>query len=163
MTLGPQEPQIEQDVMAPGMEQGCTATARDVIDILLEQHEWIRDLLADVQSGGPGKQWAFDDLRDLLAAHEEGEEAVLRPVTRRVASDDVASARNWEEEQADELLAALARLDIGSAEFDSMFSDFRSAVAAHAAHEEAEEFPRIRAGVARAQLVAMAQELLAVE
>jgi hypothetical protein len=63
-----------------------------------------------------------------------------------------------EEEHADEVLAELARLDMGSAEFGSMFSDFESAVAAHAAQEEADEFPRIRAGLDREHLVAMGQD-----
>lgn len=75
----------------------------------------------------------------MLASHEEAEEDFMRPVTRRVAGDSIADGRNEEEEHADEMLAALGKLDIGSAEFDTTFADFQNAVAAHAEHEEADE------------------------
>ncbi|HEX4659367.1 MAG TPA: hemerythrin domain-containing protein [Streptosporangiaceae bacterium] len=156
MTLGPQDPRLEQDVMPPAQEQ-------EVIEILLHQHQRIRELLADIKSGGSRKQQAFEDLRDLLASHEEAEEAVVRPVTRWVVGDSIADARNEEEEHADGMLAALGKLDISSAEFDTMFADFQNAVAAHADHEEADEFPRIKAGLDHDHLVRLGQDLIAAE
>ena len=159
MTLGPPDPAPEQDVLA----QSDLAPEQDVIDMLLAQHQRARELLAEVRSGGPGKHQAFEDLRAMLAAHEKAEEIVVRPVTRQVAGDGVADARNNEEKHADEVLAALATLDTSSAEFDTMFADFEKAVSAHAEHEETEEFPRIRAGRSHQELVAMGQELLAAE
>jgi hemerythrin superfamily protein len=147
MTLGPPDPAPEPDV----------------IDILLAQHQRARELLAEVTSGGAGKHRAFEDLRALLAAHEKAEESVVRPVTRQVAGDGVADARNSEEAHADKVLAALGGLDVSSAEFDAMFADFEQAVSAHAEHEETEEFPRIRAGRSREELVTMGRELLAAE
>lgn len=154
MTIGPQDPRPEQDVMRPAQEQ-------DVIEILLDQPQGSRRLLADVNSARSRKQQAFEDLRDMLASHEEAEEAFVRPVTRRVAGDSIADARNEEEEHADKMLAALGKLDISSAEFDTTFADFQNAVAAHAEHEEADEFPRIKASLDHEQLVRLGQDLIA--
>jgi Hemerythrin HHE cation binding domain len=161
MTLGPQDPQSEQDVMRPTQEQ-------HVIEILPDQRRRVRELLAGIKSGGSRKRQACEDLRDFLASHEEAEEAGVRPVTRRVAGDSIADARNEEadarneeEERADEMLAALGKLDISSARFDPMFADFENAVAAHAEHEEAGEFPRIKASLDREQLVQRGHDLIA--
>lgn len=55
MTIGPQDPRPEQDVMRPAQEQ-------DVIEILLDQHQGSRRLLADVNSARSRKQQAFEDL-----------------------------------------------------------------------------------------------------
>lgn len=134
-----------------------------MIDILLAQHQRVRELLAEVASGGPGKRQAFEDMRALLSAHEKAEESVVRPVTRQVAGDRVADARNNEEKHADEVLAALDRLDISSAEFDAVFAGFVEAVSAHAGHEETEEFPQIRPSRSHEELVTMGRELLAAE
>jgi hypothetical protein len=85
---------------------------------------------------------------------------VVRPVTRQVAGDRVANARNNEEAHAAEVLVALGRLAISSAEFDAVFADFEKAVSAHAEHEE---FPQIRADRSHQELVTMGHELLAAE
>ncbi|MGI9007027.1 MAG: hemerythrin domain-containing protein [Streptosporangiaceae bacterium] len=139
------------------------AQGQDVIEILLDQHQRVRELLAAIKSGGSRKQQAFANLRDLLASHEEAEEAVVRPVTRRAAGDSIADVRNEEQEHADEMPAALGKLDISSAEFDTMFADFQNAVAAHAEHEEADEFPRIKASLDHEQLVRLGHDLLAAD
>lgn len=140
--------------MRPAQEQ-------DVIEILLDQHRRVRELLAGIKSGGSGKRQAFEDLRDLLASHEKAEEAVVRPVTRRVAGDSIADARNEDEEHAGEMMDALGKLDISSAGFGTMFADFVNAVAAHAEHEEAGEFPRIKPSLDREQLIRLGQDLTA--
>jgi hemerythrin superfamily protein len=116
----------------------------DVIRILLEQHARIRELFAEVQSeDGEHRQHAFDELRALLAVHETAEEMVLRPVTKKVAGDAVADARNHEEEEATKVLYELEKLDVASAEFLSLLAQLETAVTDHAEHEEREEFPLV--------------------
>jgi Hemerythrin HHE cation binding domain len=141
-------------MMRPVQEQ-------DVIEILLDQHRRVRELLAGIKPGGSGKRQAFGDLRDLLASHEKAEEAVVRPVTRRVAGDSIADARNEDEEHAGEMMDELGKLDISSAGFGTMFADFVNAVAARADHEEAGEFPRIKPSLDREQLIRLGQDLIA--
>ena len=134
MTTSPQE---QPDASVPTVS---------VIDMLLEQHDLIRELFTQVSSSkGEAKQAAFDRLRELLAVHEAGEEMVLRPVSKRVAGNDVAQARNDEEKLATTALAALEKLEVDSAEFVEQFAALQRDVTAHADREETEEFPQVRA------------------
>jgi hypothetical protein len=78
-----------------------------------------------------------------LKAHETDEESVVRPVSSETAGADVAEARNAEEKEAIEVIAALSKLDVESAECDSQFAEFKQAVSDHAEAEEHDEFPSI--------------------
>lgn len=136
----------------------------DVLTLLLAQHGRIKELFTDVRtSTGTHRKQAFDELRALLAVHETAEEMVLRPVSREAAGDAVAEARNAEEKEANEVLARLEDMDVDSMEFGDAFTDFERSVLAHAAHEEAEEFPAVRANRTAEQLASMARALRAAE
>lgn len=136
----------------------------DVIAVLLEQHDRIRELFSRVTSaGGEQKQQAFDELRALLAAHETGEEMVLRPVSRNDAGAAVAEARDHEEDQANRALRDLEKMDVSSREFDRAFADFELSVLEHAAHEEREEFPAVRATEDPDKLTSMGRTLRSAE
>lgn len=117
--------------------------ARDVLDVLRDQHARIRALFVRVKGAADveSRQEAFDELRALLAMHETAEEMVLRPVSIESAGKGVAEARNREEAQANEVLAGLEALEVGNLEFDSHIAEFEKAVIAHAEAEEREEFP----------------------
>ena len=134
------------DNAAEDRAQAASLPEGDVIRILLEQHGRIHDLFDEVTATrGDQKQLAFDELRALLAVHETAEELVLRPVSKPIAGDGIADARNEEEAAANEVLAALEKLDISSADFDTKFQAFRAAVDQHAENEEKEEFPAVNA------------------
>ena len=67
----------------------------NMIRVLLTQHAQISNLFAAVREAtGDERQERFDDLRELLAVHEAGEEAVLRPISRKDAGGEVPNARN---------------------------------------------------------------------
>lgn len=132
-----------------------------VISVLLDQHVRISELFALVSaSHGRLKQEAFDQLRELLAVHEAGEEMVLRPVSTRILGEQAAQARNDEEKQATTTLSALEKLDVDDAEFIDRFDAFERAVTAHADLEESEEFPRVLAECGQEQLERMALRLV---
>jgi hemerythrin HHE cation binding domain-containing protein len=136
----------------------------DLIAILLEQHERIRELFAHVKGAeGERKQQAFDELRALLAVHETAEEMVLRPVSSKDAGAEVTDARNEEERQASRTLTVLEMMDVSSAEFDREFAEFERAVLDHARREEQDEFPPVRAREDQNTLLAMGRTLRAVE
>ena len=143
---------------AAGQPQG------DVIAILLEQHQRIRELFTHVKGAeGEHKQQAFDEFRALLAAHETAEEMVLRPVSSKDAGAPIAEVRNQEENQATRLLTELEKMDVSSAEFDRAFAEFELAVLDHAGHEEREEFPPVRVQEDWDRLVSMGTALRAAE
>jgi hemerythrin superfamily protein len=125
-------------------EKAATLPKGDVIGILYAQHAQVQDLFERVEkSSAETRQEAFDDLIALLIAHEKAEQAVLRPVSRETAGDDVVDARLQEEEKANQVIAELKKLDLSSSEFDRMFAEFKKAVVDHAEHEEREEFPTV--------------------
>jgi hemerythrin superfamily protein len=116
----------------------------DVVRILLEQHAQVRDLFAEIKKApADARQEPFDRLRALLAVHETAEELVLRPQAAGTAWKDVASERNQEEAEANEVLAALEDLDTASEAFLAQLQDFETSVDEHAEAEEREEFPRV--------------------
>jgi hemerythrin superfamily protein len=136
----------------------------DVVAILERQHDRIREGFVEVKAAtGAEKRARFDELRALLAAHETAEEMVLRPVTAQTAGREVADDLNAEEKAANRALAKLEHLDVDTPEFDESFAEFQKAVLAHAAHEERDEFPQVRAGRSEKQRAEMGRVLLAVE
>lgn len=123
------------DRLAPG----------SMISILLEQHAKIRDTFAAVQlAEGARRRELFDELRELLAVHEAGEETVLRPVSRKSAGDRTVDARNREEDEAAHLLAELEQMDVAGEQFAGKLAELDKAVSEHADREELEEFTAVQ-------------------
>ncbi len=136
----------------------------DVIRILLEQHARVRELFSEIKTAeGEHKQHVFDELRALLAVHETAEEMVLRPVSKDAAGKSVVDARMHEESEANEVLKALEKMDVGSADFDTKIAEFEKAVDAHAEKEESEEFPHILAQTDEQKRASMGRQLKAAE
>jgi carbon monoxide dehydrogenase subunit G len=142
------------------------AGTRDVVDVLIDQHTQVKQLLAQTSAArGAEKQRLFDQLAQLLEMHEKGEQRVVHPVTRATggAGAQTAEARVTEEGRADRLIAEIKDLSANNAEFDAWFEQLRQAVLTHAEHEENEEFPKLRQDVAPERLRTMAEELIAVQ
>jgi iron-sulfur cluster repair protein YtfE (RIC family) len=121
-------------------------TSGDVISFLVQQHQEVRQLLAEVlTSVGTQRQQAFDTVREMLARHETAEEMVVRPLTRKIPDGaSIAQGRMDEENDAKKELAELEKLDVSSPEFATAFSKFQAAVERHATAEEQLEFPALR-------------------
>jgi hemerythrin superfamily protein len=120
--------------------------ATDVIEFLLAQHQQVRRLLDDVlSSAGEERKRAFDDVREMLARHETAEEMIVHPLTRKApGGEEIANSRMEEENKAKDVLAALEKMDVNSAEFTDKFTEFRQDVLHHAEAEETQEFPVLR-------------------
>lgn len=141
------------------------APDRDVVALLLDQHDRIRRLFDDVADAASveQKQERFDELRRLLAVHETAEEMVTHPRARMADGNDVVDSLLEEEHGAKEVLARLDGMAVGDPGFETTFAQLRSAVLEHADHEERAEFPLLRAGTDEATLRLMARAVLAAE
>jgi hemerythrin superfamily protein len=140
-----------------------TADTPNVIDAIQRDHQQIESLLARVADrNGQDRAAAFDELAALLARHEAAEQAVVRPEIEKIDGTE-AEARDSEEMKADAMLERLRAMDIDSSEFDATFGKFRTAVLSHAAHEEAEEHPKLEAGLDPEQLQDMGEEFIQAE
>ena len=136
----------------------------DVIRILLQQHAGIRQLCATVvNSEGPAKRQAFDDLRVLLAVHETAEELVVHPVASVHGGERLTKALNADEKEVTEMLARLEELGVDNPEFDETFPIFQIAVEQHAEEEERVEFPLILAALDQTARHTMGKRLSAAE
>jgi len=139
---------------------------KDVVDVLVAQHEQVKELMARTAAAeGYEKQQLFAELVDLLKTHELGEQRVVHPVIRSSteAGAATANARLGEEHRADQLIAEVQTMIANSREFDTWFEQLQHAVLDHAAHEESEEFPKLRREMSPARLRTMAEELVAVQ
>lgn len=136
----------------------------DVIRILLEQHARIRTLLTGITMAADDEVAdLFAEFRALLAVHETAEQLVVRPVTARVAGEDLAQARTREEAEVTQLLATLEDLDPTSPEFMPRMAEVQQMVTRHAESEERVEFPALLDGCSAAERLKMGRALAAVE
>lgn len=144
--------------------EAATLPQDDIIGILLTQHARIRELFAEVHLAvGDEKEAKFRELRALLAVHEAAEEMILRPVAKKEAGENEATARNAEEEEADRILEELERMNLAGHQFEAKLSEFEKAVGDHADREEQEEFPAVRSGCSQEQRQKMGKRLLRAE
>jgi iron-sulfur cluster repair protein YtfE (RIC family) len=104
---------------------------------------------------GAQRRDLFQRLVGELIRHEVAEEEILRPLSKRVAGEDIAQSRINEESEAEALLKEMEKLDPASAEFDQKFTTLRSEVERHARAEENEEFPKIEQGETEERLEKM--------
>jgi hemerythrin superfamily protein len=143
-----------------------TAPGRDVVDLLLEQHDEIKSLFGQVQQAqGPVKQELFQDLVRLLVVHESAEEAVVHPVARRKleTGEQVVGQRLEEEDRAKKELADLYDMGVDHPDFDRRLEAFQAEVVQHATKEEGDEFLRLRGTVEADTLRRMVGALEAAE
>ncbi|MDP3968749.1 MAG: hemerythrin domain-containing protein [Nocardioides sp.] len=141
------------------------STTDDVVDLLVDQHERIRGLLARVAEAAPGpaRQEAFAELRRLLAVHETAEEMVVHPAMRRFGANDVVDARLAEEHDAKEALSTLDGMDMADPAFDDRFATLRTMVLEHAEAEERDELPLLREHASSTERVLMRRAVQAAE
>ena len=115
-----------------------------IIEALRQDHDEFRQMFAQLETAtGEQRRDLFHQLLGGLIRHEVSEEEILRPVSKRAAGEEIASARIHEESQAEELLKEMENLDTDSAEFTAKLAILRREVESHAEAEETQEFPRV--------------------
>jgi hemerythrin superfamily protein len=121
--------------------------ARDILELLLEDHEDFRGLFDELDRTEPEQRdELFRYTVARLASHEAAEEAVVHSTVRDEVPGgrEVAEARLEEEAEAERLLAQMSDMDATSEEFSEALVQLREEVLSHAEHEERDEFPKLR-------------------
>ena len=139
-----------------------TAPINDVVDVLLAQHERLRQRFSLLRAAcGGDKKTLFDELARLVHVHEVGEHAVVYQVVRDAAAggNTIAVACAREEAQIVQAFAGLRDLGVGHPTFDTKLAALHQAFLDHTAHEERDEFPRLRQYLPKQSLYTMANEL----
>ena len=118
----------------------------DIIELLRDEHEDLRELLSEVLSAEPlARTEPFRYLVSRLAAHEAAEEALVHSVSRNEVpgGQEPADLALEQEASAERMLAAMEDLEPSSEEFVAALKELEQAVLEHAEHEEQHEFPLI--------------------
>jgi hypothetical protein len=134
----------------------------DIVDVLREQHDQIRQLCAGIErDDGARKERLFAELDRLVNLHELGERRVVHPAVRTTtpAGGDVGLACAAEEGDIERTLADLKDLGVRHATFDRRFAVLHRAILDHHAREERDEFPLIRLYVRAERRHTMASEM----
>ena len=133
----------------------------DVFDVLAEDHEEIRQALAELEKGPTAATGATEDqlmLRKIMteeliieeAKHEEIELTCLWPAVREhvPGGDRLADLAICQELGITALLAELDKLDASQPEFEDLLTRFTAAGREHFDFEERHVWPRLRSALA---------------
>ncbi|GAA2722159.1 MULTISPECIES: hemerythrin domain-containing protein [Streptomyces] len=152
--------------MAQRAHEGAAGAQDDVVTLLKQQHQQIRELFREVEaSGGTSRKDAFNRLVRLLAVHETAEEEIVHPAARRAfaSGDKVVDDRLREEHDAKQVLSELEDMDPESPEFMPTLNALRDDIEAHADAEERLEFDRLREAHDPRRLASMAKAVRTAE
>lgn len=135
-------------------------TNQDIIDLILEDHNEVRELLSQLETTSPEeREELFHTLVYELARHEAAEESIVHPTLRDEvpAGEPVASEVLEEESEAEQLMADMEKMDATSDEFLAAFRRLRDDVLEHAEHEENDEHPKLREHLSEKRLREMGE------
>ena len=120
-----------------------SAGGPDVVDLLHELHEQLRDAFTDVVTAeGAGKAELFDELITLLAVHDAVEREVIHPLAERVTPASAVGTRLTEEADIEDALARLSSMAVEDEAFDVELIGVARVVTMHVQSVEREDLPR---------------------
>ncbi|KUN82057.1 hypothetical protein AQJ66_23715 [Streptomyces bungoensis] len=123
---------------------------QDVVEMILEDHRTMEDLLRLMRSTEADRQSALHDFAHLMIAHGEAERASVHPVLISFEDvDTVEHIENAHQEAVKVLLALLQVEEIGSAEWDWRLQQLASVTARHTDEEERTLVNRVRESLSR--------------
>jgi hypothetical protein len=161
----------EKEVLVMGIELrrsdrmiDTAAKELSIIDVLVEQHHQIKDMLLDVaEARGDQKEELFQDVVGLLAVHESAEEHVVHPMARLMVGDGTVDERLNEEKKIKHALVELYELTVSHPGFDRRVRALADEFDKHASKEQTEEFAVLSDKAELAELRRMGGAVVAME
>jgi len=139
----------------------------DVIDQLTRDHRMLRGLVEELDSEEDVARLRtlFEVFVGKLAGHEAGEQQVIFPaLSEAIRVGAVAARRRTDEhEEINELLAEMRNLTPDDAGFEKRAGALNVELEAHLTAEEEEVFPQLRASFSPGELMALGDQVRAVE
>lgn len=118
---------------------------QDVVEMILEDHRTMEDLLRLMRSTEADRQSALHDFAHLMIAHGEAERASVHPVLLSFEDADTVEHVEAAHQEAVKVLFALLQVRrIGSAEWDWRLQQLASVTARHTDAEERTLVNRVR-------------------
>ncbi|RKF27697.1 hemerythrin domain-containing protein [Micromonospora globbae] len=134
---------------------------QDVVDVLTADHREIEALFVELESrqGTPEHRRQLADVVIAeLVRHAVAEEMYVYPAARKALPDGrkVAEHEISEHSDAERTMKDLEGVDPSDPRFDELLGHLTSTIRHHVQDEEGDLFPRLRAAVAREELVELA-------
>lgn len=144
----------------------ATATTdMTALDLLESQHREVEDLfeqLEDAESDDDCEQ-IFIQLADKLAMHAKIEETHFYPAVRANRTEDILDESLEEHLAIKRVLADLIAMDLDDDTFDAKIKVLEEEVEHHVDEEENELFPKVRRLFSEDELIAIGQEMMALQ
>lgn len=127
-------------------------TQTDVVTLILADHREVERIFETLREDQEARPQAVLQLRALMLAHSEAEEAIVYPTLKpemedepseEVEGDKIDEAYD-EHAEAEQLLDELADTDPESEDFDSVLADVMESINHHVEDEESDLLPRLR-------------------
>jgi hemerythrin superfamily protein len=125
-------------------------TALDAVDLLKADHKQVKKLFDQLDSitkrgaSDAEKSALVAKIRDELSVHESVENEVFFPAVRELLrKKDVLQEATEDQEEAGDAIKALSELKPSDAGYDKKLSELGDKIAAHAAEEESDVFPKV--------------------
>ena len=143
------------------MTNAQTTTGKDVVDVLMTDHREVEAIFVELESrqGTPERRRQLADVVIAeLVRHSVAEEAYVYPAARKALPDGDQLAEHDISEHADaeRTMQELEALDPSDPRFDEVLTRLTATIRHHVQDEESDLFPRLRAAVAREELVELA-------
>ncbi|WP_431905429.1 hemerythrin domain-containing protein [Micromonospora carbonacea] len=139
---------------------------QDVVDVLVADHREVEAIFVELE----GRQGTPEHRRQLadvviaeLVRHSVAEEQYVYPAARRALpdGDQLAEHEIAEHAEAERTMKELESVDPSEARFEPLLAHLTKAIRHHVQEEESDLFPRLRAAMAREELVELAGKVQA--
>jgi hemerythrin superfamily protein len=146
-------------------DQQNEADAISAVEYLEAQHREVEELFEAISNAeDPAeKQDLFDTIADKLAIHAKIEEQFFYPAVRERKTEDMILEAYVEHTSVKRLLADLLETEPGDELFDAKIKVLQEQIEHHVEEEEDELFPAAKKLLSRDELLAIAQEMAALQ
>lgn len=154
----------ESNNLKPSMENRDEKNQMDAIDIILKDHEHIRDILAKLDKAlndnSQDRQAQFKKLKDFASKHEKMEQDIWYPALEKEHADlkKIIAHLKEEEKEAGDMLKKLDDKKEDK-EWISKVRKLVEGIKQHAADEESKLFPKVREMVDKQKLMEIGKKL----
>ena len=135
------------------------------IDLLKDQHREVEKLFSafDKASSPDDKEELFETIADKLAIHARIEEQYFYPAVTAKKTEDMVLEAFVEHTSIKRLLADLLESDAEDPKFEAQMKVLKEQVEHHVEEEEEQLFPAAKKVLTKDELVALAQEMTALQ
>jgi iron-sulfur cluster repair protein YtfE (RIC family) len=130
-----------------------------ILNMLREEHQQINVLMCKIERNRDSvlKQETYDELKEVLISHMEGEEQTLYAKLRTDVHDEgaaeIANNADYEHQEIKDLLKMLDDQETGSEDWNELFRDLKESIQSHVQYEETLLFSELKEDFSRDELV----------